>query len=76
MVDGLVLRETHWEMAMAKPNRRTIFTVDAGPDQPARFFRLVIGGRGSDDAVREDLLVPDGDELRTTRRYDVPGEAA
>jgi hypothetical protein len=61
---------------MRKPKRRTMLTVDAGPDHPARFYRLVVAGREPDDTVREDLLVPDGDELRTTHRYEVTGEAA
>jgi len=61
---------------MAKQKRRTVLTVDAGPDHPARFYRLVIGGREPDDTVCEDVLVPDGDKLRTLHRHEVHGEAA
>jgi hypothetical protein len=64
---------------MAKPKRRrtTLLTVDAGPDHrvPARFYLLMVGGRGS-DMVREDVLVPDGDELRTAHRHEILDEAA
>jgi hypothetical protein len=63
------------EWAM-KPRRLTMLTVDTGPEQRSRFYRLVVGGRGSDDSVREELLVPDGDELRTTHRHETTGEAA
>lgn len=61
---------------MAKQRRRTIvLTVDSGPNrrEPARFYRLVVAGEP--DAVREDLLVPDGEELRATRRHDVDDAA-
>jgi hypothetical protein len=65
-------------MAMAKSKRRktNVLVVDAGPDKPARFFRLVIGGRGSDNTVREDLLVPDGDRLKTTHQHEDTPDAA
>jgi hypothetical protein len=61
---------------MAKQRRRTtVLTVDTGPDrrEPARFYRLVVAGEPG--SVREDLLVPDGDELRTAHRHDI-GDAA
>ncbi len=62
---------------MTKSRRRkTVLTVDVGPDQPARFFRLIVGGRESDDNVREEVLVPDGDKLKATHRYETPPEAA
>ena len=64
-------------MARAKRRRTTVLTVDAGPEhrEPTRFYRLVVGGRGA-ETVREDLLVPDGDELRTAHRHDSLDEAA
>jgi hypothetical protein len=51
---------------MARARRRTLLTVDTGPErgEPTRFYRLVVAGPDT-EAVREDLLVPDGDELRT-----------
>jgi hypothetical protein len=52
---------------MAK-RRTTMLTVDAGPDQPARFYRLMIATPDGDDTVTEELLVPDGDELKITHR--------
>jgi hypothetical protein len=61
---------------MVKRRKTNVLTVDAGPDQPARFYRLIIGGRGSDDSVREDVLVPDGDRLKTTSRHESPPAAA
>jgi hypothetical protein len=66
------------ESAMAKIRRRTtMLTVDAGPEhrEPARFYRLMVAARGS-DTVREDLLVPDGDELRTTHTHETLPDAA
>jgi hypothetical protein len=63
---------------MATPIRRrtTVLTVDAGPERrtPARFYTLLVGGRGS-EVVQEDL-VPDGDELRTARRHEILPDAA
>jgi hypothetical protein len=63
---------------MIKPKRRatTMLTVDTGPDHRARFYVLQVGGRGSDRTVREDLLVVDGDELKTTHRHENLDEAA
>jgi hypothetical protein len=51
---------------MARARRRTLLTVDTGPEhrEPARFYRLVVAGPDT-EAIRADLLVPDGDELRT-----------
>ena len=60
---------------MAKRHKTNVFTVDAGPDRPARFYRLIVGGRAAEE-VREDLLVPDGDKLKTLHRHEVTGEAA
>ena len=64
---------------MARTNRRRtiVLTVDAGSEhrEPTRFYRLVVGGRGA-EAIREDLLVPDGDELRTAHQHDSLDEAA
>lgn len=54
---------------MSKRRKTNVFTVDAGPDQPARFYRLIVGGRGSEE-VREDLLVPDGDKLKSRHRHE------
>ena len=61
---------------MTKRRKLNVLIVDAGPDKPARFYRLIIGGRQTEE-VREDLLVPDGDKLKTLHRHDIPtGEAA
>lgn len=64
---------------MTRPacRRTTVLTVDAGPDhrEPARFYVLMIGRRGS-GAVREDVLVPHGDELRTAHSHEIHHEAA
>jgi hypothetical protein len=60
---------------MARPRRRrtTVLTVDTGPDHgKPRFYRLVIDGRGADE-IREDLLVADGEELRTAHRHESLG---
>lgn len=60
-----------------KPKRRTTtLVVDTGPEQRPRFYRLVVAGRGPADTVQEELLVPDGDTLRTTHRHEVTDEAA
>jgi hypothetical protein len=50
----------------------TILTVDAGPGHrvPARFHVLVVGTGGSASVRREELLVPDGAELRCAHRHD------
>lgn len=56
--------------------KRRILVVDTGPEHRARFYRLVVAERGSDDTVREELLVPDGDKLRTTHSHEVTDEAA
>lgn len=56
--------------------KRRILIVDTGPEHRSRFYRLVVDARGTDDTVSEDLLVPDGDKLRTTHRHDVTDEAA
>jgi hypothetical protein len=55
---------------MKKTRWATVLTVDAGPHRraPARFYRLVVGRPA--DTVREDLLVPDGAELRTAHRHE------
>jgi hypothetical protein len=53
-----------------------MLTVDVGPEHPARFYRLIIGGRGHSETVTEELLVPDGDELKITHRHDSLDEAA
>jgi hypothetical protein len=49
----------------------TVLTVDAGPGHrvPARFYVLVVGTRGPAPARREELLVPDGTELRCAHRH-------
>ena len=61
---------------MTKRQKLNVLTVDAGPDRPARFYRLIVGGRGADQPVSEDLLVPDGDELKILHRHENHGEAA
>ena len=67
---------------MAKRSQRTTtLTVDTGPDHRARFYVLQVRGRGPEHTLREDLLVPDGEELKTTHRHesdsiDSLGEAA
>jgi hypothetical protein len=62
-----MLRAWRKEKAMARARRRTLLTVDTGPErtEPTRFYRLVVAGGSDTEPVREDLLVPDGDELRT-----------
>jgi hypothetical protein len=64
---------------MGTPNRRrtTVLTVDTGPEHrdPARFYRLLVVGRGP-GKVREDLLVPDGERLRTAHRREITDDAA
>ena len=54
---------------MTKRRRTNVLTVDAGPDRPARFYRLIVGGRGSEE-VREDVLVPDGDRLKSRHPHE------
>jgi hypothetical protein len=65
---------------MASPHRRkaTVLTVDVGSEHrsPARFYTLMIRGRCANPAVREDLLVPEGDELRTTHTHESMPDAA
>lgn len=65
---------------MASPHRRraTVLTVDTGSEHrsTARFYVLTVGSRGDNPAVREDLLVPEGDELRTTHSHENLPEAA
>jgi hypothetical protein len=63
---------------MARARRRTtLLTVDTGAqhDEPTRFYRLVVGGPDT-EAIREDLLVPDGDELRIRHTHDPLDDAA
>ncbi|HEV2781942.1 MAG TPA: hypothetical protein VGX25_21345 [Actinophytocola sp.] len=59
---------------MATPIRRrtTVLTVDTGPTHRPRFYLLMIGRHGSAPTVRKELLIPDGDELRTVHRHDTP----
>ncbi|HET9138081.1 hypothetical protein [Actinophytocola sp.] len=53
----------------------TVFTVDAGPGgrAPARFYVLMVR-TGGPEPVREDLLVPDGAELRPAHPDDSPAD--
>lgn len=59
-------------MANRKRKTTTVLTVDAGKDDrsPARFYRLRITRPDSTNTVRDELLVPDGDELRSTHRHE------
>jgi hypothetical protein len=62
---------------MLKPKRRTtMLVVDTGPEQRSRFYRLVVTPRPDDATLREELLVPDGDKLRTIHRHETTDEAA
>lgn len=62
---------------MMKPKRRTtMLIVDTGPEHRSRFYRLVVAPRPADDTIREELLVPEGDHLRTTHRHDPEDQAA
>lgn len=62
---------------MMKPKRRTTtLVVDTGPEQRLRFYRLVVSRPAADTTVHEELLVPDGDTLRTTHRHEITEEAA
>jgi hypothetical protein len=66
-------------MANRKRKTTTVLTVDAGPDDraPARFYRLRITRPDSTGPTRDELLVPDGDELRITHRHEfIEDEAA
>jgi hypothetical protein len=53
--------------------KATTLTVDTGPGgESARFYRLVVGPRGAAPCsctVSDEILVPDGDELRTAHRH-------
>jgi hypothetical protein len=63
---------------MASPARRraTVLTVDTGSEHRARFYTLTVATRGTEPTVREDLLVPEGEELRTTHTHESLPEAA
>jgi hypothetical protein len=63
---------------MASPARRkaTVLTVDTGREHRARFYTLTVVTRGTGPTVREELLVPEGDELRTTHTHERLPEAA
>lgn len=63
---------------MASTRRRTtLLTVAAGREhgEPTRFYRLVVGARDA-ASIRENLLVPDGAELRTTHTHEALDDAA
>lgn len=63
--------------------RRIMLTVDTGADHnSSRFYRLMVTTPGVHgrhcvaESVSGEILVPEGDHLRITHRYEIGEEAA